>query len=205
MMLAAPHIFANMERDPMPQQRLPPVLFYISVGVPLALVLLAASPVGNEFFYVIAGIPLLLTIWLGAACWSLIICIASAMQRGWRSSLKFAVAPIAALIVCFYPVTFVRGAIYLGDVLHFTAAYPYYQRVVAQKAGEGAPRIIVFNWGGMVWASSGVVYDDSDEVSLPAGTQSAKWLASPDLAELGCGGFRARPLWSHYYLVFFPC
>jgi hypothetical protein len=189
----------------MTERRLPPFLCYISFGVPLALVLLGASPFGNNIIYVIAGMPLLLSLWLGAACWWLILCIAFAMKRSWRSSLKCAVAPIVALIVCFYPVTFLRGANYLGDILHFAAAYPYYESVVAQKQGEATPRIIVFNWGGMVWASSGVVYDDSDEVALPAGKQSAKWLASPDLAELSCGGFSARPLWSHYYLVFFPC
>lgn len=103
------------------------------------------------------------------------------------------------------PIIFLNGCNYLGDVLHFVVARPYYERAVARLPHDGRPRIVVFNWGGMVWASRGLVYDESDEVALPAGKQSTAWLASPSLAELSCGGFRAQPLWSHYYLVSFPC
>jgi hypothetical protein len=180
-------------------------LIYWGVGIPLSLILLAASPFGTNFFYVVAGIPLLLFLWALAASWSLILCVLFAVRRIWRSSLACAILPIAALIVCLDPLGFLRGCDYLGDVLHFVIARPYYERVIAGLPHDGRLRIVVFNWGGMVWASRGLVYDESDEVALPAGKQSAAWLASPHLAELGCGGFSAQPLWSHYYLVSFPC
>jgi hypothetical protein len=135
----------------------------------------------------------------------LILCILFGVRRIWKSSLACAVLPIAALIVTLDPLGFLHGCDYLGNVLHFVVARPYYERIIAGLPHDGGPRIAVFNWGGMVWASSGLVYDESDEVARPAGKQSAAWLASPRLAELSCGGFRARPLWSHYYLVNFSC
>ena len=58
----------------------------------------------------------------------------------------------------------------------------------------------------MVWASSGLVYDETDQVSLPAGRQSADWLAAASRTELGCeGGYDVQPLWDHYFLASFSC
>jgi hypothetical protein len=50
-----------------------------------------------------------------------------------------------------------------------------------------------------------VVYDESDEIALPPGNQSAAWKANPDLGELSCGNWDARRLSSHFYLVGFLC
>jgi hypothetical protein len=177
---------------------------YWAVGVPVSLVLIEASPLGANFIYVIAGIPLLLLLWAVAACGSLFLFIQFAARRSWKSSIAYAILPAVAFFACLNPDNFVRGYIYVGDLLHFAVARPYYDSIVAELPDD-QPRIAVFNWGGMVWASRGVVYDETDEVDRPAGQQSVVWRSSPRLAELGCGGFRARRLWSHYYLVNFPC
>jgi hypothetical protein len=63
----------------------------------------------------------------------------------------------------------------------------------------------VFNWGGMVWASSGVVYDESDQVARPQERQSDDWRERASGTELACEGYGVRPLLDHYYLVSFPC
>jgi hypothetical protein len=152
-----------------------------------------------------AGIPFLLFLWAVAALWSLVLCVAFAVRRLWRSSLVSAVLPIIAAVAGLHLYGFIQQCNYLGDVLHFVVARPYYAYLISELPDNGQPRLAVFNWGGMIWASRGLVYDESDEVALPPGKQSATWLANPALAELSCGGFGVQPLWAHYYLVSFPC
>ncbi|ARN83087.1 hypothetical protein [Methylocystis bryophila] len=175
------------------------------IGVPFCLILLGASPLAANPIYVLIGVPLLLLLWALVAARSLILCVRFAARGLWKSSLACAALPVAAVLVCLYPTIFLRSCAVLGDVLHFVVALPYYERVVAGLPRNESPRIAVFNWGGMVWNSRGVVYDESDEVALPAGEQSVAWRASAHLGELQCGGFSAQPLWRHYYLVSFPC
>jgi hypothetical protein len=183
----------------------PQQLIWWGAGIPLLLVLLAASPLGTDFAYVIAGIPFLLLLWVVAGSWSLVLCVVFAVRRLWSLSLTSAVLPIIVGVAGLHLSGFVRQCNYLGDALHFVVARPYYDHVIASLPHNGRPRLAVFNWGGMIWASRGLVYDESDEVALPLGKQSATWLANPHLAELSCGGFGVQPLWSHYYLVSFPC
>jgi hypothetical protein len=197
-------VVGDMHEVPDRRDRIPRLLIKFAVGIPLALILLAASPLGRNFLYVMVGIPILMLLWVGAAVWSIVLCVSFARRRSWKSSLKLAVLPIGVIIVAlnFYP--FIRGCIYVGDVLHFVVARPYYDHVIASLPPTGRPRLAVFNWGGMPWASGGLVYDESDEVALPLGQQSAAWKANPGRAELDCG-FVVSPLWSHYYLASFPC
>jgi hypothetical protein len=112
--------------------------------------------------------------------------------------------PIALLVVALDPTRFVRGCVYLGDVIHFVVRKPYYdQQIAALPAGQ--PRLVVFDWGGTSWTSFGLVYDESDQVALPKGRQSADWLAQASHSELSCGGYGVQSLWDHYYLASFPC
>ena len=89
--------------------------------------------------------------------------------------------------------------------MRFSLTRSHYDHQVALLPIDGKPRLAVFNWGGMIWWSRGVVYDESDEIALPPGHQSAAWKANPNLAELSCGNWDARRLSSHYYLVGFLC
>ena len=61
----------------------------------------------------------------------------------------------------------------------------------------------MFDWGGMSFASHGLVYDETDQVALPKGSQSADWLAQASHSELSCEGYGVRALWDHYYLAEF--
>jgi hypothetical protein len=82
---------------------------------------------------------------------------------------------------------------------------PYYDKQIAVLPASQKPRLVVFNWGGMVWASRGLVYDETDQVSLSPGSQSVDWLAQASHNELSCEGYNVQPLWAHYYLASFPC
>jgi hypothetical protein len=184
--------------------RLPRWLVAIGLGVPLALILLAASPLGTNFFYVVVGIPALLFAWIVAGVAALLICVRSAIRKDWRRCAIAAVLPIVLLVVALDPIGFVKSCNYVGDVIHFAILKPTYDREIAALPPDRRPRLAVFSWGGMLWASSGVVYDETDQVSLPRGSQSADWLAAASHSELSCG-YGVQPLWDHYYLASFAC
>jgi hypothetical protein len=177
----------------------------IGLGVPIALVAFAASPLGPNFFYVLVGIPALLFLWVIAGLGSLVVSIRSAMQKQWRRCVLAAILPLVLLIVAFDPVRFVRSCDYTGDVIHFIAMKSHYDRTIAALPADQRPRLVVFDWGGMSFASHGLVYDETDQVALPRGRQSAYWLAQAGHTELSCEGYGVRPLWDHYYLADFPC
>jgi hypothetical protein len=185
--------------------RLPRALLVLALGVPLVHVLLRATPLGPNFLYVMLVMPALALVWFGAAVWATVLAVRYARRKIWRS---FAITTLLPLIVVSAAVTFPRflhACNYAGDVLHFAVARPYYDRAVASLPALQKPRLAVFNWGGMIWASGGLVFDESDEVALPAGQQSATWRAKAINTELSCDGYGVQPLWSHYYLASFPC
>ncbi len=127
------------------------------------------------------------------------------MQKQWRRCVLAAILPVVLLIVAFDPVRFVRACDYAGDVIHFIAMKSSYDQTIAALPADQRPRLAVFDWGGMSFASHGLVYDETDQVSLPKGSQSADWLAQASRTELSCEGYGVRALWDHYYLADFPC
>jgi hypothetical protein len=177
----------------------------IGLGVPIALIALAASPLGSNFFYVVVGIPAVLLLWVIAGLGALIVSIRSARQKTWRRCAIAAILPVVLLIVAFDPVRFVRACNYAGDVIHFIAMKSSYDQTIAALPADQRPRLAVFDWGGMSFASHGLVYDETDQVALPKGRQSADWLAQASRTELSCEGYGVRALWDHYYLADFPC
>ena len=102
------------------------------------------------------------------------------------------ILPVVLLIVAFDPVRFVRSCDYLGDVIHFIAMRSTYDRTIAALPADQRPRLAVFDWGGMSFASRGLVYDETDEVALPRGRQSHGWLAKASHTELSCEGYGVR-------------
>ena len=177
----------------------------IGLGVPIALIAFAASPLGPNFIYVVVGIPALLFLWVLAGLAALIVSIRWAMRQEWRRCVIAAILPVVLLVVAFDPVRFVRACNYVGDAIHFIVMKSYYDQTIADLPADYRPRLVVFDWGGMSWASRGLVYDETDQVALPRGHQSADWLAQANRTELSCEGYGVRALWDHYYLADFPC
>jgi hypothetical protein len=52
---------------------------------------------------------------------------------------------------------------------------------------DGAPRLRVWDLGGMIWSGRGYAYDESDEIVLAPGSQSPGWRARASNTELSCG------------------
>jgi hypothetical protein len=87
-----------------------------------------------------------------------------------------AVVPTAVIIaiVSFLPILHVGN--YIGGAVRFALTQADYDKEVSLLPVDDKPRIRIFNWGGMIWVSRGIVYDDSDEIALPKGRQSKAWL-----------------------------
>ena len=174
--------------------------------VPAAQILFAASPISTDFGYVVYGTPFVFLVWIVMIPWSAHHFIRVAQRR---LSLKrtnaraiFAAAAILG-VIGFLP--FLHTCNYLGGALRFAMTRSNYDHQVALLPADDKPGEAVFNWGGMIWSSRGVVYDESDEIALPVGQQSAAWRDKAAKTELGCGHWHENRLWSHYYLVSFAC
>jgi hypothetical protein len=85
---------------------LPRALIYLSIGLPMALVLLAASPLGTNFVYVMAGIPGLLFAWLIVGIWSFAMSVQLAVKRLWLCSLQALILPAVLVGVALNPLRF---------------------------------------------------------------------------------------------------
>lgn len=175
--------------------------------IPAVLILLATvPPLGRNVFYVVMVLPVLLLIWTGLAFWSFVCCVMFVIRRRWRLGALAAVLPVVVCLADLDFESFIRGCYYVGDALHFMVARPYYEHVIAHLPPDGRPRLAVFSWGDSMSHSPGLVYDESDEIILPPGKRSVRWLTDPKLVQVTCGGdFGVQTLWSHYYLVSSPC
>jgi hypothetical protein len=181
---------------------LPRWIILVGFGVPAALVVFEAS-LDRELFYVLLGIPMLLFVWATAAVYSALWFALLAYEKAWGQMLLAAILPAVLLFVAPDPMQFVRSCDYYGDALRFIATRSYYDREIAALPPD-QPHLMVFDWGGMVWGGYELVYDESDQIMLPWGRQSAPWLARASKTELVCG-YGVEPLWAHYYIAETPC
>ena len=117
-------------QKPAPSRLLPWVVA-IGLGIPLALIALAASPLGPNFVYVVVAIPALLFLWVIAGLGAFIVSIRSAMQKKWRRCIIAAILPVVLFIVAFDPIRFVRSCNYIGDVIHFIVMKSYYDQTIS--------------------------------------------------------------------------
>jgi hypothetical protein len=187
------------------RSRIPFLLMILAVGSSIALILIDATPFDTEIGYTLYVLPSLVIAWVVIGVWSTVLYIRYARRRAHKQSRLPGVLMVASILVAFNFFPFVRGCNYLGGALRFSVTRAYYDRQVALLPTDDNPRLAVFNWGGMIWASRGVVYDESDEIAMPPGQQSLRWKDKTRGGELSCGKWDARRLWSHYYLVGFPC
>lgn len=183
---------------------------WVAFGLPLLLILLNSMPFAMDFVFVVLGIPALLFVWCCLGIWSLVLTV----RRCWRRQFSRAVVSAILPLVIFGAGLRFRGFINLcnvgGDVLHFMFVRSAYLKEIRNTPSNGEPRLIIFNRGGMIWASRGYVYDESDEVVREGSLRSASWKARADGTELTCG-YDAEPfpggLWfsRHWYIASFNC
>lgn len=182
---------------------------WIAIGFPAVLILLNSTPIATNFVFVLLGIPAVLFVWLCLGISALIVGIRHARHHDWSRAAVCAVLPLVILAAGTLLLGFVHFCNDAGDVVYFLVERQLYVQQIAATTSTG-PRLIVFNRGGMIWASRGYVYDESDEIMLDESQQSPGWKARAAKTELGCG-YSAEPLpghfWfaRHWYLAAFPC
>jgi len=185
--------------------RVPIFLMVLAICSLITLILIDATPFDTEIGYTLFVLPTLAVVWAVIGIWSGVLYIRYVRRDARRQSRLPGVLAVAAILVAFNFFPLVRGCNYLGGALRFSLTHSYYEQQVALLPAGDKPRLAVFIWGGMLWASRGVVYDESDEIAKPPGQQSTLWKDKARGGELSCGNWDARRLWSHYYLVGFSC
>jgi hypothetical protein len=173
-----------------------------ALAFPLVLVLSAAL-FGYNILYDIIALPVLLLIWAATAIIGVVLSLRSAWRGARRRGLAALLLMLGLLAVTLDLSGFLRLTQRAGNILRFTALRPSYDTRIASLPTH--PRIAEFDWDGMVWVTFAVVYDESDELTLPPQRQSAAWREQAK-ANLVCDGYGViQPFWAHYYLVSFPC
>ena len=141
--------------------------------------------------------------WIALSVWSFANVIRSLADEKWLLAVTFLAIPFAVPIGIYHAIPYVQ---YPGDRVRLLAARPEYEATVARLPKNGR-RFAEFPWGGMLFASTGVVHDETDEVGLPFGHQSANWKQRMRNTDLTCGGDgpigNVMPMGDHYYVVSF--
>jgi hypothetical protein len=131
-------------------------------------------------------------------------------KHGWRQAVANLALPLVILGVGLRFIDFVRFCNNAGDTVHFYIRRPAYVKMVRATPPNGSARLVTVNLGGMIWASRGFVYDESDEIMREPSAQSAGWKARAQNLELGCGYGAVRipgpsALTKHWYIASFGC
>ncbi len=183
---------------------------WVAVGLPLVLIALNSTPLAPDLFFVIIGIPALLVIWTCFGIWALVLTFRHMRRRDWSRAVITAVLPLAIIAAGTRLLDFIHLCNYGGDVVYFVVNRPSYLQQIRATPINGEPRLVVFNRGGMIWASRGYVYDESDEVLRRESLRSPNWKLRADGTELSCGYYaQAFPghfsFTRHWYIASFNC
>jgi hypothetical protein len=172
--------------------------FALAWVFPILLALLWSGPMALTW-----GVPVLLSIWALAALFSLCLATFLVTVRAWRRAASLLVLPLATVAAIVKANALWLFAIDTGEHIHFRVMRGDYLSQVAKLPADAGPRIAVFNWGGFV-ISHAVVYDESDQVLLPAEKQSPSWKKKIAGTELDCGVW-GDPMGDHFYIVRIGC
>ncbi len=182
----------------------------LGIGIPLGLIVLRASPLGSDLFIVVFGIPVALMIWALNSVWAAMLVVQCARSRQWHQALPMLIFPALLLASVLVPRAFLYVLNDMGDELHFIAMRSMYLEEISAIPLTGQPRLVEFDLGGMIWAHSAIVYDESDELALPTDRRSRAWKdrestldCEPDVHPLLF--LRITGLAKHFYLASFPC
>ena len=183
---------------------------WVAAGCPLLLILLNSTAIAADLAYVLIGIPILLCIWVCLGILALVISIRSMRRREWKSAMAGVILPLIIVLALVRFWAFIHLCNYGGDVVHFIARRSFYEKEVRPISSDGAPRLLVFNRGGMIWSSRGYVYDESDEILRTESMRSTDWKARAEQTELSCGYYadpfpRYFSFTQHWYIASFNC
>ncbi|MGA3309837.1 MAG: hypothetical protein ABSD08_14655 [Xanthobacteraceae bacterium] len=171
-----------------------------AVGWPVIFVLVWSGPL----MLLIVGAPLVLLLWVLSALAALFDAAVQAQARKWRGFLSIIVFPLITLVAALNLGFVWRTGAELGSYIHFYVMRPSYLREIS-KLPSDEPRLKLFYWRSWLLKSTEVVYDESDEITLPWDTQSEGWTKRAARTDAECRVLGYFSMGGHFYIVTFDC
>jgi len=154
---------------------------------------------GQRALVVFLGFPTVALLGIVALAITGFIAVAALVKKNLQRAISAAVFPLAFLIVATNYGAAIRICSTAADYLQFYVGYPYFAHAVRGLDAEKGPRIAVFTMDGFISMRSGVAFDETDEIRLPAGKQSDVWRARVVHTELSGDEWVAQRIAGHYY------
>jgi hypothetical protein len=174
----------------------------VAFGSPIVLILTWVASDTGRFEAQVAAYLL----WCGAAIVVFVAILIWLRRRQWRRAVSAVVLP-ASVLAAMFNLHFVgRASIWVGDRLELLATLPTYSREIANLPHKQGPRIATFLWRdlnlgfGLAFGYEFLVYDESDEIALPAEQRSAAWRENAG-SDLKCRLTGVEHVFGHYYFV----
>lgn len=143
----------------------------VVLSIPLVDAVYMATPMSIDLSSLLVD-ALLAFVWAGIAFVGAALCVIAARKREWRAVLSWLAVP-TLITMGFLNLPYITSSTFIaGSALRFAVLLPQFRADLAREPRTGEPVLRVWNRGGMIWHSSDIVYDESDEVALPPGQQS---------------------------------
>jgi hypothetical protein len=153
----------------------------------------------SRVFLLFFGMPVIAIVTLIPIALACFVAAASLIGRRYVRALSALVLPVVCTIAAINYGTTLKTCATAADYVQFYVGYPLFAHAVSQLPRDDGPRLAVFTMDGFISMSSGVAFDESDEISLPAGQQTYAWKVRAAHTELSTGVFVAKRLIGHYY------
>jgi hypothetical protein len=145
------------------------------------------------------------SLWWGSAFGVFIAILIWLHRRQWRRAASAFVLPAGALAAFLNSHFVAKATIWAGDRLELLATFSTYSRQISKLPHQQGPRIATFPWRDLNGFQMDLgyvllVYDESDEVALPAGQRSAAWKENAG-SDLQCRLTGVEHIFGHYYFV----
>lgn len=115
---------------------------------------------------------------------------------------------LAVTITVFFIVLMPRCIIWGEGLIHYIR-FKYHEETYlneVSKADKTILQFVKFSWGGFMMNPTILVFDESDELSLPGKAKTEKWwsVVGKD-SEFGVCNWDAEKISGHFYVVNFSC
>jgi hypothetical protein len=171
---------------------------YLAIGLFLLFVALFAIP-RSQVLLLFFGMPVIAIATLIPIAISCVVAAASLKRQRYLRALSALVLPVLCTIAAVNYGTTLKTCAAAADYVQFYVGYPLFAHAVSQLPRNNGPRLAVFTMDGFISMSSGVAFDESDEISLSAGKQTDAWKIRAAHTELSTDDFVAKRLVGHYY------
>jgi hypothetical protein len=174
----------------------------LAIGFPIVLVL---AWIAADFWSLIFLVAAYL-LWWGSALLVFMVGLGWLLGKQWLKAVSALVLPASALAAIFNLHFVGRATIWAGDRLELAAKLPTYSREIGNLPHKAGPRIATFLWRdlnlgfGLAFGYEFLVYDESDEIAMPAEQRSAAWKKNAG-TDLNCRLTGVEHIFGHYYFV----